>query len=79
MLIVLLTTFITAILLAVVFANFIVNPIKNLTNQMEKVSLGNLDTKIDNAERKDEIGQLVQAFLRIVTSLKIAMKHYKKD
>lgn len=74
----LLVTFLIAVILAVIFANFIVNPIKQLTNQMEEVSLGNLEIKIDNMNRKDEIGKLVRAFQRIVTSLKIAMKTYNK-
>ena len=65
--------------LSIMIANFIVNPITHLTKQMEEVSLGKLDIKIDNAGRSDEIGQLVQAFNRIVKSLKIAMKGLKKN
>nr|MCH9638939.1 HAMP domain-containing protein [Betaproteobacteria bacterium] len=79
MLIGLLVTLCIALILSVLFSNFIVNPIKRLTKQMEEVSLGNLDIKVDNMERKDEIGKLVQAFNRIVTSLKIAMKSYNKN
>lgn len=71
-------TLILAVIFSVVLANFIVNPIIHLTRQMEEVSLGNLDIKIDNADRDDEIGQLIQAFNRIVKSLKIAMKGFKK-
>lgn len=71
-------TFTVALILSLLFANFIVNPIKHLTKQMEEISLGDLDIQVDNLDRKDEIGQLVQAFTRIVKSLKIAMKGYKK-
>ncbi len=78
MLIGLLVTFLIVLILSIFFANFIVNPIKHLTKQMEEVSLGKLDIKIDNMDRKDEIGKLIQAFNRIVASLKIAMKSYKK-
>ncbi len=81
MLIGLLATLVIVIILSILFANFIVNPIKRLTKQMEKVSLGDLDIKVDNIDRNDEIGKLVQAFNRIVVSLKIVMrgKSLKKE
>ncbi len=72
----LLVTIIFIIILSILISNYIVNPIKELTEQMEQVSLGKLDVKVSNADRKDEIGQLVQAFNRIVTSLKIAMQGF---
>jgi methyl-accepting chemotaxis protein len=78
MLIGLAVTFFIALIIAILLANFIVNPIKNLTKQMEEVSLGKMDIKVTGLQRKDEIGKLAQAFTRIVTSLKIAMKGYKK-
>ncbi len=78
MLIGLVVTFFIALIIAILLANFIVNPIKNLTKQMEEVSLGKMDIKVTGLQRKDEIGKLAQAFTRIVTSLKIAMKGYKK-
>ncbi len=79
MLVGLLVTLFIALILSILFSNFIVNPIKRLTKQMESVSLGNLDIKVENMERSDEIGKLVQAFNRIVISLKIAMKNYNKS
>ncbi len=78
MLIGLLVTFFIALIIAILLANFIVNPIKNLTKQMEEVSLGKMDIEVTGLQRKDEIGKLAKAFTRIVTSLKIAMKGYKK-
>lgn len=78
MLVGLMITLVLTAFLSILIANFIVNPITHLTKQMEEVSLGKLDIKIDNAGRDDEIGQLIQAFNRIVKSLKIAMKGFKK-
>ncbi len=72
----LIITFFFVVVLSILLSNYIVNPIKKLTQQMEQVSLGELDIKVSNADRKDEIGQLVQAFNRIVTSLKIAMRGF---
>ena len=78
MLIGLIVTLITVTILSVLLSNLIVNPIQTLTKQMEEVSLGKLDIKIDNMKRKDEIGKLVQAFNRIIVSLKIAMRDYSQ-
>ena len=78
MLIGLVITLIIVTILSVLLSNLIVSPIQTLTKQMEEVSLGKLDIKIDNMKRKDEIGKLVQAFNRIVVSLKIAMRDYAK-
>ncbi|GAB4358995.1 MAG: hypothetical protein Kow006_27820 [Gammaproteobacteria bacterium] len=73
----LLVTLGIAVLFSLFFANLIVNPIRKLTEQMEKISLGDFDIEIENADRKDEIGKLVQAFQRTVVSLKIAMQHLR--
>lgn len=70
-------TFGIAIVFSIFFANLIVNPIRKLTEQMEKISLGDFDIAIENADRKDEIGKLVQAFQRTVVSLKIAMQQLR--
>ena len=67
-----------AFLLSVLFANYVVNPLKKLTGQMERISLGKFDVKLDDINRNDEIGALVKAFDRIVVSLKIVMKRYAK-
>lgn len=72
-------TLIIAVLVSIFFANTIVKPIRNLTEQMEQISLGNFAIALDETKRNDEIGQLVQAFQRIVVSLKIAMKQIQKN
>ncbi len=73
----LLATFLIALILSILFANYIVAPIKKLTGQMEQISRGDFSVKIDDMGRKDEIGQLVQAFKRTVFSLKIAIKRLR--
>lgn len=78
MLIGLLITLFLVLIIAIIFANLIVNPILHLTKQMEEVSLGKMDITVKNLDRNDEIGKLIQAFNRIVKSLKIAMKAYQK-
>lgn len=72
-----LVTFLVVIVLALLLSNLIVSPIKRLTSQIKEVSLGKFDIAIDGLERKDEIGELVRAFNRIVISLKMTMKNFK--
>jgi methyl-accepting chemotaxis protein len=73
-----LATFLAVVVLALLLSNLIVKPIKHLTKQIEEVSMGKLDVKVDGMKRKDEIGKLVRAFNRTIASLKITMKNYKK-
>ena len=70
-------TLLIAIVLSLVFSNNIVNPIKKLTKQMEKVSLGQFNIKLDQIDRNDEIGSMLKAFDRIVVSLRIVMRRYQ--
>lgn len=74
----LIATLIIVIIISYLFTNIIVNPIIKLTQQMESISLGYMDTKINYLKRNDEIGKLAQAFGRMVNSIKIAMKHLNK-
>ena len=67
-----------SLILSLIFANAIVNPIRSLTSQMEKISLGEFDVEIAETKRKDEIGKLIQAFQRLIVSLKIAMKQLQQ-
>ncbi len=62
------------VIMSLVFTNAVVTPIRTLTSQMEKISLGEFDINISDTKRKDEVGKLIQAFQRLVISLKIAMK-----
>lgn len=71
-------TLFVAIVAAILLSRLIINPINHLTKQVEEVSKGKLDIKIDGMKRQDEIGQLVRAFNRTIMSLKITMKNYKK-
>ncbi len=70
----LLATLVLIVAISIIFANRIVNPISLLTSQMEKISLGEFDIDIEDTTRNDEVGKLIQAFQRLVVSLKIAMK-----
>ncbi|MCU7921039.1 MAG: methyl-accepting chemotaxis protein [Candidatus Thiodiazotropha sp. (ex Epidulcina cf. delphinae)] len=61
------------------FANTLANPIAHLTRIAENISLGkDLDKKIAESRRKDEIGTLAQAVDRLKTSVKIMMDRLKK-
>jgi len=69
-----LVTLVAVIVFAVLLSSLIVTPIKRLTQQIEQVSLGDLDVQIDGMQRKDEIGKLVRAFNRTRISLKKMMQ-----
>jgi methyl-accepting chemotaxis protein len=61
------------------FANTLARPIEHLTRIAENISLGkDLDKKIVEAKRKDEIGTLARAVDRLKTSVKIMMDRLKK-
>ncbi len=66
-----------AVFFSIFFSDRIVKPIRGLTQQMEKISLGNFDVEIEDTKRDDEIGKLAQAFQRTVVSLKIAMQQIR--
>lgn len=55
----------------------LVRPIMKLTDAAERLSLGELDLKIDIRSR-DEIGLLAQAIGRLQTSLQIAMQRLRR-
>ncbi len=58
-------------------ARSLVTPIMKLTDAAERMSLGDLNVKIDVGSR-DEIGLLAQAIGRMQTSLQIAMRRLRK-
>jgi methyl-accepting chemotaxis protein len=71
---------ITALLAAVIAwfsARGLVNPIMKLTDAAERMSLGDMNVKIDVTSR-DEIGLLAQAIGRMQTSLRMAMERLRK-
>jgi signal transduction histidine kinase len=68
-----------AVAISFAFANTLARPIENLTRIAENISLGkDLDKKIKEAGRKDEIGTLGKAVERLKTSVKIMMDRLKK-
>lgn len=71
---------ITALLAAVIAwfsARSLVTPIMKLTDASERMSLGDMNVKID-VRSSDEIGLLAQAIIRMQTSLRMAMERLKK-
>ena len=58
-------------------ARAIVTPIMKLTDATERMSLGELNVKID-VKSKDEIGLLAQAIGRMQTSLRLAMNRLRR-
>jgi len=58
-------------------ARAIVTPIMKLTDATERMSLGELNVKID-VKSRDEIGLLAQAIGRMQTSLRLAMSRLRK-
>ena len=58
-------------------ATALVRPIVTLTAAADKMSMGELDTRID-IESADEIGMLAQAFKRMQVSLRRAMERMAK-
>ncbi len=74
MVLLVLVTLIAVVVFAILLSSLIVTPIKRLTQQIEQVSLGELDVQIDGMQRKDEIGKLVRAFNRTRISLKKMMQ-----
>ncbi len=71
---------ITALLAGVIAwfsARGLVNPIMKLTDAAERMSLGDMNLKID-VTSNDEIGLLAQAIGRMQTSLRMAMERLRK-
>jgi signal transduction histidine kinase len=68
-----------AVAISFAFASTLANPIEHLTRVAENISLGkDLDKKIVETSRKDEIGTLAKAVDRLKTSVKIMMDRLKK-
>ncbi|MBS4219685.1 HAMP domain-containing histidine kinase [Bacillus sp. FJAT-49711] len=61
-------TFFISMLLIVIFATFLVRPIKKLTKATRKIASGNFDFTFDS-QRSDEIGALAKDFERMAKSL----------
>jgi methyl-accepting chemotaxis protein len=76
-LILLASTVVLVMIIAWFSARAIVTPIRNLTDAAERMSLGELNVKID-VKSKDEIGLLAQAIGRMQTSLRLAMNRLRR-
>lgn len=70
-------TVIIVALIAWLSARTIVKPITQLTDAAERMSMGDLEVKID-IKAKDEIGLLAQALQRMQTSLNMAMARMRR-
>ncbi len=70
-------TVIIVSLIAWLSARTIVKPITQMTTAAERMSMGDLDVKID-INSKDEIGLLAQAINRMQTSLNMAMERMRR-
>ncbi len=75
--ILLIVTILVVSAVAWVFARALVQPIMKLTDIAERMSLGELDNKID-VKAKDEIGLLAMAIERMRISLNMAMARLRK-
>jgi len=75
--IILLLSALISMLLALMVGRSITKPILFLADAANKMSLGEMDVKID-FNTKDEIGILAESISRLQTSLQIAMKRLKK-
>ena len=76
-LVLLASTIVLVLIIAWFSARAIVIPIMNLTDAAERMSLGELNVKID-VKSKDEIGLLAQAVGRMQTSLRLAMNRLRR-
>ena len=76
-LILLASTVVLVLIIAWFSARAIVSPIMKLTDAAERMSLGELNVKID-IKSKDEIGLLAQAIGRMQTSLRLAMNRLRR-
>ena len=76
-LILLASTVVLVLIIAWFSARAIVTPIRKLTDAAERMSLGELNVKID-VKSKDEIGLLAQAIGRMQTSLRLAMNRLRR-
>ena len=73
----LISTVVIVLLIAWISARAVATPIKKLTEVAERMSLGDLNMKI-NISSRDEIGLLAQAIKLMQTSLRLAMERLRQ-
>lgn len=71
-------TLLLLMILMLRFANHVIKPVRELTSRVELLSLGKFSTEIPDAQRKDEIGKLFDAFQRLVFSLQLVAKKLRQ-
>jgi methyl-accepting chemotaxis protein len=71
-------SFIPIIMTYFLIGKTIVNPIKEVINAMEKITMGELDNEL-KVNRKDEIGMLQEEFERMRISLKTIIDKLEKE
>ncbi len=76
--ILLLATMVIVIVVAYLLAQRLSTPIRNLTAIADEISRGNLDARIRETGRNDEIGALARAIERMGVSLKMAFDRLRK-
>jgi methyl-accepting chemotaxis protein len=76
--ILLVITLIMVLLIAFLLARRLSVPIRNLTIIADEISRGNLEARIVESERSDEIGALARAIERMGVSLKMAFDRLRK-
>ena len=74
----LIITIVMILIIAILLANRLSKPIRNLTRITVEISLGKLGGKIHETERSDEIGALARAIKRMGVSLQMAFDRLQK-
>lgn len=77
-LILLIVTLVVVLIIAFTLARWLTRPIRRLTAVADSISRGQLDAKIAETQRGDEIGALAQAIERLRTSMKMAFEKLQK-
>ena len=60
------------------FGNSLSRPVRELTSQVERISLGEFSIEIPDTRRKDEIGKLIEAMQRLVFSLQLVSRKLRQ-
>ncbi len=76
--IILVLTFVTVLIIAILLARRLSTPIRRLTSIAAEISRGKLGAEIRETERNDEIGALARAIERMGVSLQMALQRLRK-
>ena len=71
-------TLVFVIIIAYFISQRLAKPIRRLTAIADEISLGKLDAKIVDMDRKDEIGNLARAISRLGVSVRLAMERLQR-